>query len=54
MLVEVDLYHKKPATVPLAIREKLLMLKGDVGIGLVLATIPPISKLNMVYCLLHH
>ena len=50
VLVDVGLGHNRPATLPLAIGEKELMLNGEVDIGLIPSTIPPITKLNVVYC----
>ena len=50
MLVEVDLGHKIPATLPLKIGEQDLMLKGELNIGLIQATIPPINKMTVVDC----
>ena len=50
MLLEVNLGHKRPATITLVIGEQWLMLKGKVDIGLIPDTIPPITKLNMVDC----
>ena len=47
-LAEVDLGHKRPATIPLAIGKQELMLKGDVDIGLIPATITPITKVTVV------
>ena len=43
MLVEVDIFHKRPETTPLEIGEQELMLKGEVGIGLRPATLPLIT-----------
>ena len=34
MLVEVDLGHKRPVNLPLAIVEQELMLKGEIYIGI--------------------
>ena len=50
MLVEVNIDHKIPDTLPLAIGEQELMLKGEVYIGLRPATIPPITNVNVVDC----
>ena len=50
MLVEVNIDHKIPDTLPLAIGEQELMLKGEVYIGLRPATIYFITKLTVVYC----
>ena len=49
ILVEVSRGNKRPATLPLSIREKELELKGEVDTGLRLATIPIITKTNVVY-----
>ena len=50
MMIEVGIGHRIPATIPLVIRKQRLMFKGEVGIGLQPATIPPITKGNMVDC----
>ena len=50
MLVEVYLGHKIPATLPLTNGEQYLIMKGEVYIGLIPATIPPVTKANMVDC----
>ena len=50
MLVELDLGHNIPATIPITILEQELMLKGEVDIGLIPATLPLITQLNVVYC----
>ena len=50
MLIEVDLGHKRPATITLAIRKQELMLRVELNIGLRPATIPPITKVNVVDC----
>ena len=43
MLVEVDIGHNIPYTLPLAIGEQSLMLKGKVDIGLRPDTLTPIT-----------
>ena len=43
MLVEVDIGHNIPYTLPLAIGEQSLMLKGEVDIGLRPDTLTPIT-----------
>ena len=50
MLIEVDLVHKGPFYLFIVIGEHGLMLKGEVDIGLIPATIPPITKVNVVDC----
>ena len=50
MLIEVDLGHKIPETLPLTIRTHELMLKGEADIGLRPATITPITKVDGVDC----
>ena len=50
VLIEVDICNKRTATIPLSISKQELTLKGEVDIGLIPATIPPITKVNMVYC----
>ena len=49
MMVEVDIGFKRTSTIPLAIMEKMLMLPGDVDIGLRQATLPPITHVTKVY-----
>ena len=53
ILVEVDLGHKRPATLLLIIGEQEVMFQGEVNISLRPATIPPITKVNVVDFLLH-
>ena len=43
-----------PATIPLAILDKWLVFTGEVDIGLRLATIPPITQVGVVDCLVNH
>ena len=50
MLVEVDIGQTRPDTLLVAIREKELMLKGKLDIGLSPATIPTITHMTVVYC----
>ena len=50
MLIKVDTGNKIPANLPFAIRGKGLVLKEDVDIGLIPDTIPPITKVNVIYC----
>ena len=50
MLVEVDIGHKIPSTLPLAIVEQYLMLNGEADIGIRTATLPPITQVTVVYC----
>ena len=49
-VVEVDIGHKRPANLYLSIREHALVLKGEVDIGIISATIRPINQVAMVYC----
>ena len=44
----VDLGLKIPATILFTILEKVLMLMGEVGIGLISVNIPPITQVSMV------
>ena len=44
MLVEVDLCHNTPATIPLAIGEQYFIVKGEFYIGIRLDNIPTITK----------
>ena len=48
MMVDLDIRLKIPDTLPLEILEKLLMVVGEVDIGLRPATPPPINQLIMV------
>ena len=50
MLVEVDIGHKRPATITLAIVEQEFILKGEADIGIILATLHPITQVTMIYC----
>ena len=50
MLIEVDLGHKIPANILLAIKKQELMLKGEVDICLRPAIIFLINRVNVVYC----
>ena len=50
MMGEVYIGLKIPATLPLEIMEKALMLTGEVNKGLIPATIPPITKVTVVDC----
>ena len=45
-----DLGLKRSATFPLAIWDKLLVVMVEVDIGLIPATLPPITQVIMVYC----
>ena len=47
MLIEVDIGHKRPSTLPLEIGKQELMLNGGVDIGLRKSTITPITKVNV-------
>ena len=42
--------HKIPATLPLAISKQDLMLKGGLDIGITPTTISPITKVKVLYC----
>ena len=50
ILVEVDIGHNLLATLPFVIGEQYFMLKVEVYIGIIPATIPPIIKLTVVDC----
>ena len=50
LVVEVELGLKIPATLPLAIVEQELMFTVEVDIGLIPATLPPITQVDLVYC----
>ena len=52
MLVEVDIGHNIPATLPIAIGEHGLMLKVGVDIGLRPATLVTITHVTVVDCLI--
>ena len=49
MSVEVDLGHKSPSTIHLSIVEQELMLKVEVYIGLIPATLPPKTQVAVIY-----
>ena len=49
MLVKVDVGYKRPNTLPLSIVDKELMLKGELDIGLIPDTLPPITQVIVVY-----
>ena len=49
-MVKVELGIKRPANFPLAIADKELMLTGEVDIGLVPATLPPMTHVDVVDC----
>ena len=48
-MVDADLGNKRPSTITIEIWEQEFMLKGEVYIGLIPTTIPPITKENVVY-----
>ena len=48
MVEDVDLGLKRPSTFLLKIREKLLVVMGEVDIGTIPATITPINQVTMV------
>ena len=50
MMADVDIGLKIPATFPLVIWYKPLVVMGEVGIGTIPDTLPPITKVTMVYC----
>ena len=50
LLLEADLGHKIPATLPLVIRKQELIFKGEVDIGLRPTNIPPITNVKVVDC----
>ena len=50
MMVEVDLGIKRPATLPFAIVEKVLMLMRKVDIYLISDALPPIIQVVLVDC----
>ena len=47
MLIEVDLGHKRTPTLTFVIGEQKFMLKGEVDIGLLPATITTITKVKV-------
>ena len=50
LTVELELGLNIPATLPLVIMEQELMLTGEVDIGLIPATLPPITQFALVDC----
>ena len=50
MVAYMDLCLKRPSTSPLKIGEKLMVVTREMDIGLISATLPPITQLTMVYC----
>ena len=48
MLIQVDLGHKIPDTIPLEIEEQELMLNGEVDIGIQRTTINHLTKVDVV------
>ena len=50
MLIEVDLGQNRQATIPLSIRKHELTFQGEVAISIIPATVPTITKVNMVDC----
>ena len=53
MMVDVDLDLKIPETSPLAIWEEMLVEMVEVDIGPIPATLPPITQVTMVDCLVY-
>ena len=47
---EVEVGINIQATLPLKMTEKVLMVMGEVGIGLIPPPIPPIIQAILVYC----
>ena len=50
ILVDLDLGHKIPATLPLVILEHVLVLKGEVEIGLIPATLTTTTHVAVIDC----
>ena len=50
MMVNMDKGIKIPATFPLTINDKMLVVMGDMDICPRLDTLPPITHVTMVYC----
>ena len=48
MFVEVDIGHKRPATLPLAITEQYLMLKVEADIAIIPNNCPNITQVAVV------
>ena len=54
MTEEVDIGLKRPATICLTIVDQVLMLTGEVDIGLRLGILTPITQLGVVECRVSH
>ena len=50
MLIELDIGHKRPSTLPIVMEEQSLMLKVEMNIGLIPVTITPVTKVSVLYC----
>ena len=50
LMVEVGLCLKRPDTIYFAAMEQEFMLMGELGIGLIPATIPPITEVDVADC----
>ena len=49
-MLDVDIGIKVIVTLPLSIMDQELVFMVEVGIGLILATLPPITQVDVVYC----
>ena len=50
LMVEAEIGLKRPTTITISITDQELVLKGEVDICIIPATIPPIIQVNMVDC----
>ena len=50
MMADVDIYIKRPSTLPLTIMDKMLMVIGELDIGPRPDTLSTITQVTMVYC----
>ena len=50
MMVDMDIGIKIPATFPLTIHDKMLVVMRDMDIGPRIGTLTPITHVTMVYC----
>ena len=49
-MLDVDIGIKVIVTLPLSIMDQELVFMVEVDIGLILATLPPITQVDVVYC----
>ena len=53
MMGDVYLGLNRPATIPLAIWKKLLVVIGEVGVFTIPDALPPITHVTVVYCCIY-